>query len=393
MEYKIVLGHAFGDEGKGVTTQWLCQRAINEGKKPLVIRFSGGPQAAHTISHGGVEHICSSFGSGVLLNVPTIYTSNFFLDPICFTNEMEVLESKGIKPQYSLSHIGPILITPYDVMVGISDEKVLKDGTCGKGIYPTFKRVEKTYPSIVNSIHIGCSEKQMRSYAERYLQVVKRFYGITKKDVNKKLEQRFIDSLLTIQKNNIKLSKHDFDVIIYEGTQGLLLDMEHGFYPNVTPSRVGLNGIIKQQLPLRGAEVYLVTRTYTTRHGNGYTPLYEHDLDLSQKHETNVNNQFQGEFKTGAIETSLLNTAFNRHCIDNLVKFHELSLNLVITHMDVIKNKFIFEENKASCKLVGWVDEGLSPKKVADQITECLIYKPDHVFYNDSVESNIKQLW
>lgn len=48
MEVKIVLGYTFGDEGKGVIVQWLCKKAIEEGKRPIVVRFSGGPQAAHT---------------------------------------------------------------------------------------------------------------------------------------------------------------------------------------------------------------------------------------------------------------------------------------------------------------------------------------------------------
>jgi adenylosuccinate synthase len=57
-EVKIVIGSAHGDEGKGVTVQHLCKQAIGEGKKPLVIRFSGGPQAGHTINYNGIEHIC-----------------------------------------------------------------------------------------------------------------------------------------------------------------------------------------------------------------------------------------------------------------------------------------------------------------------------------------------
>lgn len=68
MEVKIVLGYTFGDEGKGVTVQWLCKKAIEEGKRPIVVRFSGGPQAAHTINHNGIEHICSSFGKGYILH-------------------------------------------------------------------------------------------------------------------------------------------------------------------------------------------------------------------------------------------------------------------------------------------------------------------------------------
>jgi len=103
MEVKIVLGYTFGDEGKGVTVQWLCKKAIEEGKKPIVIRFSGGPQAAHTVNHNGIEHICSSFGSGVLLGVPTMLYDNTYIDPISLVKEYDSLVSKGIEPKIMMS--------------------------------------------------------------------------------------------------------------------------------------------------------------------------------------------------------------------------------------------------------------------------------------------------
>lgn len=102
-------------------------------------------------------------------------------------------------------------------------------------------------------------------------------------------EEEFLtacDRLKSIVKVKDATWAKDYDVLIFEGSQGLLLDMDCGFYPNVTPSRVGLNGIESQYL--KDAEVYLVTRTYTTRHGNGYEPKYKLDIDLSGKHETNI---------------------------------------------------------------------------------------------------------
>ena len=59
-------------EGKGKTVQYLCKEAINQGKKPLVVRYCSGPQASHTVVHDNITHVCSSFGSGVLLGVPTL---------------------------------------------------------------------------------------------------------------------------------------------------------------------------------------------------------------------------------------------------------------------------------------------------------------------------------
>lgn len=374
MEVKIVLGHTFGDEGKGVTVQWLCKKAIEEGKKPLVVRFSGGPQAAHTIFNGETEHICSSFGSGVLLGVPTMYTEEVYMDPICLMNEFRTLQCKGVSPK--LFRGVHRIITPYDVLAGRNNSKVISDGTCGKGIYPTFERY-KHGQWIRVSFSLDKPEYILKCASNYHkIERIPEYDDMFKKACLEILTEVYSD----------KLSIKDYDVLIFEGTQGLLLDMDCGLYPNVTPSRVGLNGL--RSSVLKDAEVYLVTRTYTTRHGNGYEPKIPCPFDLSNKYETNVTNEFQGNFKTGALEVGLLNRAYERHCIDNYVRKYNMSLNLVITHMDVIDGEFKIAEGDAylkGCRITNY-------EKCYSMIERHLCYRPDCVYYNDSVESNIKQL-
>lgn len=379
MGVKIVLGHTFGDEGKGVTVQWLCKKAIEEGKKPLVVRFSGGPQAAHTIFNRGTEHICSSFGSGVLLGVPTMYTKDVFLDPICLMNEYKVLKSKGIDPKIFLAPCR--IITPYDVIAGRNNYKVRTDGTCGKGLYPTFERYN-------NQEWKGRFFDTNRP--KLMLKSVASYYNVDRMpEYDEMFQEACLEMMTDVFKNRPPLT--DIDVLILEGSQGLLLDMDNGFYPHVTPSKVGLNGVPEDYL--KDAEVYLVTRTYTTRHGNGYTPKSRLPYPLAYKHETNINNEFQGEFKTGLLEVDLLNRAYERHHIDNYIKKYNMSLNLVITHMDVVRdyNSFKFmANNREMVKLKLRGEKGYDG--VANAIQAYLSYEPDHIYYNDSVESNIKQL-
>lgn len=374
MEVKIVLGHTFGDEGKGVTVQWLCKKAIEEGKKPLVVRFSGGPQAAHTIFNGGTEHICSSFGSGVLLGAPTMYTEEVYMDPICLMNEFRTLQCKGVSPK--LFRGVHRIITPYDVLAGRNNSKVISDGTCGKGIYPTFERYKHGQWTRV-SFSLDKPEYILKCASNYHkIERIPEYDNMFKKACLEILTEVYSD----------KLSIKDYDVLIFEGTQGLLLDMDCGLYPNVTPSRVGLNGL--RSSVLQDAEVYIVTRTYTTRHGNGYEPKIPCPFDLSNKYETNVTNEFQGNFKTGALEVGLLNRAYERHCIDNYVRKYNMSLNLVITHMDVIDGEFKIAEGDAylkGCRITNY-------EKCYSMIERHLCYRPDCVYYNDSVESNIKQL-
>ena len=203
-------------------------------------------------------------------------------------------------------------------------------------------------------------------------------------------EEEFLtacDRLQEILKSRDSSWTKDYDVLIFEGSQGLLLDMDCGFYPNVTPSRVGLNGIESQYL--KDAEIYLVTRTYTTRHGNGYEPKYKLNIDLSGKHETNVNNEYQGEFKVGALETTTMNRATERNRIDNYVSQFDCRLNLVVTHMDVVVDRWFTYEQKYGLNTIAG---NIKPSAVLEAITSHLDIPFDKVYYNDSIESNVKQM-
>lgn len=390
-EIKIVLGSAFGDEGKGVTVQYLCKKAIDEGKKPLVIRFSGGPQAAHTVNYNNIEHICSSYGSGVLLGVPTLIWKTAYFDPISAKNEYEVLKTKmeNVPPLYVMPKTP--FITPYEVFCGRNDMKIIKDGTCGRGIYPTFKREKEGF-------HIN-GENFLESTTLEELELY--YYSnneTTDYSPEGELYRKMVDDnigysdIFSITSGGLLLSF--FNVLIFEGSQGLLLDMERGFFPHVTPSKVGLNAFINDKFlekSLYNAEVYFVTRTYLTRHGNGYEPnKIGFNFDLTNKHETNVYNEFQGNFKTGILNLDLLNEAFNRHCIDNFWCQYNLNLNLVVTHWDLLDNidEFNYIYNRKREKIT---------ENIHENVCELFKYFPltvkfDNLYINDSIESNLKKI-
>lgn len=392
-EVKIVLGAAFGDEGKGITVQYLCKKAIDEGKKPLVIRFSGGPQAAHTVNYNGVEHICSSYGSGVLLGVPTLIWETAYFDPISAKLEYDVLKTKmkEVPPLYVMSKT-PI-ITPYEVFSGRKDIKVIKDGTCGKGIYPTFKREKEGFNINANNFLNNSILNDLELYYYPNNDDTTDFSpeGNLFLKMRNEIEEGKYDNVFTVTGGGLILAM--FDVLIFEGSQGLLLDMDRGFYPNVTPSKVGLNAFADDdflQKVLYNAEVYFVTRTYLTRHGNGYEPCkIRFNLDLTNKHETNVQNEFQGNFKFGLINFDLLNEAFSRHCIDNYWKLYNLKLNIVVTHWDLLDNIDEFHYIYGKYEKI--------TENIQKNVSELFKYFPktikfDNIFVNDSIESNLKVL-
>lgn len=374
MEIKVVLGLNFGDEGKGMVVQNLCKQALLENKKPLVIRFSGGPQAAHTIINKGQVHVCSSFGSGSLLEIPTFYEDGC-VDPISLYIESSVLNNKAsiyIKQ-------GVKIITPYDVLFSQNDPTTLSDGTCGKGVYATVKRYEENF----------FSTNELKTFDDclNYLDAVKTYYNNLGYNFNikKNLEIKFCQCLLnlTFVHTGITL-KNQFDVLIYEGTQGLLLDPTTSpFKPHVTSTEL---------LPTINwfgdtVEYYFVTRSYLTRHGNGYEPKKcDSFYDLTKKFETNKFNQFQGEFKTGILSLDLINRTIDRNLLDEISG----KLNLVITHMDIPieQNKFMFEQF-GQIKTFKELNLEVSPEEICCYLADNINLDFSNIYYTNSPYSSL----
>lgn len=375
---KIVIGSTFGDEGKGNVVQWLCQQALNTGKKVAVVRYSGGPQAAHTVYYNGIKHICSSYGAGVLLNVPTILSSNVLIDPISMQKERRELISKGIKsPKIILDSIFSNIITPFDVYFNQQDLKTLNDGSCGKGINAAQQRISGGYYSL-DSLENWNAAKQY--YKDKHLLNI---------ELPDELKQTYINAHNWFNRTvQHYYDYQEFDELILEGSQGLLLDEDFGFNPHTTPSRVGLNGCLRYYTN-RECEVYFVTRTYLTRHGNGYEPKYPITIP-EWKEESNITNQFQGVFKTGILEIPLLQRAFDRHNVINTCCKHNISPKLVVTHTDLIDKGVInsFLLNSAG-EFVMFEDTKSALQILTKELDGYL--NPENVYYCDNPNSDIKQ--
>ena len=378
-EIKIVIGSTFGDEGKGNVVQWLCKQALAEGKRVAVLRYSGGPQAAHTICNNGTKHICSTYGSGVLLDVPTYLGPNVFVDPISAKKERQSLYSKGISSPI-LRTFYPYFfnfITPYDVYFNQHDPETLRNGTCGKGVNAAYERIN------CMPIHERPEDNLEQSY------LYYRDYKNMDIELSDNLKQEYINSYKWFSRTAISsLNELDYDVLILEGSQGLLLDAEYGFNPHTTPSRVGLNGCKTFINSNSTMEAYFVTRTYTTRHGNGYDPKFPITIP-DWKYESNIDNQFQGKFKTGMLEIKLLQRAFDRHNIINTCKEYKISPRLVVTHTDLIDKDVIHSFAPDDNRMVIFNNTEEALKVLMHELDGYL--DPQAVYYSDNPYSDIKQ--
>lgn len=306
----IVLGMGFGDEGKGLTTSFLCSQYSN----PVVVRFNGGHQAGHTVVKNGKRHVFSNFGSGSLDNVPTVWSHYCTFFPTAFYNEYKALGS----PKIFVHALCPVT-TPYDVMFNKQDIATLKDGTCGVGFGATLKRHESYFKLYVQDLFY-------ESVLREKLSNISSYYKLTSIDVEEyiKIVSVVKDKFEVIMDYNL-LSKKD---VIFEGAQGILLDQDFGFFPNVTRS----NTTSKNALSiLPSKEIFYVTRSYQTRHGNGFMTNEERKLELqNNQNETNVTNPHQGKFRRSILDLDLIN--YSLICDNNFS--NGLDKNLVITCVD-----------------------------------------------------------
>ncbi|MCI5147829.1 MAG: adenylosuccinate synthase [Candidatus Electrothrix sp. MAN1_4] len=324
MQHKAVIGAGFGDEGKGLFTDYLCRNA----EQPLVIRFSGGQQAGHTVVHDGLRHVFSNFGSGTLQGAPSYFARFCTVDPTGIVNELEILLENGVEPLLYIDAECPVT-TPYDIC---SNQQHHPHGSCGVGVGATINRQEHFYALTFADLFYPW-------VLETRLELIKEFY---QGDTDVALED-FLQCCSVITRSPwVRISRGlppgEFSEYIYEGSQGLLLDQHYGFFPYVTRSDTGSKNI----LSLCGdstPEIYLITRAYQTRHGKG--PMRNEELPhniLKNPLETNVRNRFQGEFRRSLLDLSLLEYALQQ---DSLIATAP-DKSLVITCLDQIREEYRF---------------------------------------------------
>ena len=329
---KIVIGLGFGDEGKGITTDFLAQ----QNPDSIVIRFSGGQQAAHTVIIDNKKHIHSSFASGSLRGLPSYFSEHCTIHPVFLYNERKELKQKGGNIEL---HIHPLakITTPFDVWQNKNNSKNLAHGSCGKGVGATMKRHEGLYK--LHAIDLIAPREML---IEK-LKAIAYYYGYND---NKELKEELQYFLEIIEKLNWNISDYNYlnsyNNLIFEGSQGILLDMDHGIFPNVTYANTTSKNAheICKKLNIYDIEMYYVTRSYLTRHGNGWMSN-EKDLILkNNEEETCVYNEYQKELRFGNLDYDLLNYALKL----DAAYTSSIKKNLIITCLDQIDEKFKIEK-------------------------------------------------
>ncbi len=319
---KVVIGLEFGDEGKGLVTDWLS--SIYDKATTRVVRFSGGHQAGHCVTTKSDKHIFSNFGSGTLRGLPTFWKAKTF-DPVGFMNEWKSLK-ESYSPKITVDTLCPIT-TPYEKVLNAMRESQVKHGSVGVGFSDTIRREEA-------GVHLYFKDLEFKTVWDTKLAHLEAYWRTLGVIPSAEALEEFnwaVHSVLDIADSGV-YSPADSSMEIWEGSQGLMLDRDYGFYPHMTYARLGTQEFDS----LDSTEFFLVTRAYQTRHGNGpmTTPHEEPDNSLINNHnETNVTGDFQGSFRKGILDLDLLGYALT---IDKGI-LQSMRKNLVITCMDQLK--------------------------------------------------------
>ena len=359
----IVLGTLFGDEGKGAFVNFLAKQA----QKPLVIRFNGGHQVGHTVVlEDGTRHVFSNFGSGTLQGAPTFWSKYCTVSPAGVMREAKELHSRNIHP-IVIYDANAMVTTPFDILRNRNLEGALNHGSVGVGFGQTIQRNEDMY-------HLYVRDLQYPEIRDAKLQnIINKYYNHNfdpnedhQNAATRKLYNEFIEACDFLVKNfNISndglRSLQDCDWI-FEGGQGIMLDMDYGFFPHVTRSNTTAKNavaLIKEYRPELFVRTFYMTRAYQCRHGNGQ--MTNEHLDTSyivdNPDETNVDGGFQGAFRKSVLDIDMLQYAINCDIYEN-PKSQRI---LVVTCLDQVPPKFpVTRENNVFD--VGW-------KEIVEYIT------------------------
>lgn len=352
---KYVVGANFGDEGKGLMTDYFCHQAISNGKKVLGILPNGGAQRGHTVvTPEGKRHVFHHMSSGTFAGADTYFGGNFIINPMVFMQEYNELKPST---KFYINDICKVS-TPFDMLYNQAVEVTRgnnRHGSCGLGIFETIDRYKNTayFPYygdfICPSIGFTCGIRE-------YLFRVKKYYEEkARTQLGKNISDIFdvwdSDGLVNHyihdfeqMSNIVKICnesyiEENYDVGVVELGQGLLLDSEnHDYYPNLTPSRTTFHGNMQYIQPMHSnggdLEICYVTRTYLTRHGNGRldNECKKEELSNSIEDKTNLPNEFQGSLRFAPLDVDSLIDRIDRDYY--FINLHGARKTLAVTHCD-----------------------------------------------------------
>jgi len=279
MKNVVVVGSQWGDEGKGKIVDWLSSEA------DIVVRFQGGHNAGHTLVIDGITYKLRLLPSGIVRkNKISIIGNGVVVDPWALLDEIKEIKSKGVHVDQNnliLSESANLILPFHKEMDEIREDAAgkAKIGTTRRGIGPA-------YEDKIGRRSIRVMDLVSENNLDHRLETVLIHHNAIRKGLGKKIfkKDQLKKDLLKIAPEILKFSqpvwkkieeyKSKGKKILFEGAQGILLDVDHGTYPFVTSS----NTVASSAATGTGCGpntinyVLGITKAYTTRVGEGPFP-------------------------------------------------------------------------------------------------------------------------
>ena len=279
MKNVVVVGSQWGDEGKGKIVDWLSSEA------DVVVRFQGGHNAGHTLVINGITYKLRLLPSGIVRkNKISIIGNGVVIDPWALLGEIKEIKEKGVivdEKNFIISEAANLILPFHKEMDEIREDTAgkAKIGTTRRGIGPAYEdKVGRRSIRVMDLV----SERNL----DHRLETVLAHHNAIRKGLGKKVYEKnqLKKDLLKIAPLILKYSKPVWKKldeykskgkkILFEGAQGILLDVDHGTYPFVTSS----NTVASSAATGTGCGVNTInyvlgiTKAYTTRVGEGPFP-------------------------------------------------------------------------------------------------------------------------
>lgn len=275
----VVVGTQWGDEGKGKIVDLLMENA------QVVVRYQGGHNAGHTLKINGEKTILRLIPSGMLRPHVQCYIGNgVVLSPEALLTEINELEQKGINVRSRL-HISQAcpLILPYHIALDKAREAhkgKAAIGTTGRGIGPAYEdKIARRALKVSDLLNRERFVSKLTELLEYHNFMLTNYYQQPAVDIEALLEQSLVwAEELKPMVTDVTTALHEHrkkkDAILFEGAQGVYLDIDHGTYPFVTSSNTCVGSVINGAGfgPLYLDYILGITKAYTTRVGGGPFP-------------------------------------------------------------------------------------------------------------------------
>jgi adenylosuccinate synthase len=287
----VLLGAQWGDEGKGKATDLLGDRV------DYVVRYQGGNNAGHTVVIGDQKYALHLLPSGILSpNVIPVIGNGVVIDPAVLLQEIKDLNERGINTSKLKISTNAHLITPYHRTIDKVSERFLgksKIGTTGRGIGPAYAdKINRIGIRVQDLFDQSILKQKIEAALHDKNQILIKVFNRKSITVDEVLNEYlgyaqvlkpYVTDTSLLLDQALKAGK----VVLLEGSQGTLLDVDHGTYPFVTSSNPTAGGASTGSGvgPTKITRVIGILKAYTTRVGSGPFPteLFDEDGEALRK--------------------------------------------------------------------------------------------------------------